>query len=94
VWTTHIPPQATGFQINSAGEMATGAVSRNGTAVGVFVPLGPGIRQIGFTYDLPPGAFPLTITPEGPIGVFEVLIQEATAHVQLAGPGRSAKWRR
>jgi hypothetical protein len=82
VWTAHIPASATGFQLNSGGQLAAGAVLRKGTSVGLFVPVSPGIRQFAFTYDLPSDAFPLTIPAEQPTGMFEVLVQEPTAHVQ------------
>lgn len=82
VWTTHIPSQAIDFQLNTNGDLANGAIGRKGSSVGVFVPISPGIRQVAFTYDLPQNAFPLKIPVEGPIGVFEVLVQEPDAHVQ------------
>jgi hypothetical protein len=82
VWTTHIPAAAVAFQLNANGELAAGAISRKGTTVGLFAPLSPGIRQVAFTYELPPGAFPLRIPTERPSGVLEVLVQEPTARVQ------------
>ncbi|HEY4303252.1 MAG TPA: hypothetical protein VGM82_02195 [Gemmatimonadaceae bacterium] len=80
VWTAHIPATATGFQLT--GDVAAGGIVRNGSSVGLFVPLSPGIRQFAFTYDLPSSAFPLKLPAEQPIGVFEVMVQEPTAHVQ------------
>jgi hypothetical protein len=41
----------------------------------------PGIRQVAFTYELPQSAFPLSVPLERPTGVFELLVQEPTAHV-------------
>jgi hypothetical protein len=97
VWTTHIPPSAVDFQINSSGELAAGAVSHTGTDVALFAPLSPGIRQLAFTYELPPSAFPLRIPVERPSGVFEVLVQEPTARVQAPAfrevPPQSAEGR-
>ena len=46
------------FQLNTNGELAAGAISRNGSSVGLFAPLSPGIRQLAFTYELPSSAFP------------------------------------
>ncbi len=80
VWTTHIPESATSFQLT--GDVAAGGISRKGSTVGLFVPISPGIRQFAFTYDLPSSAFPLKLPAEQPIGVFEVMVQEPTAHVQ------------
>jgi hypothetical protein len=82
VWTAHVPASAVDFQLNTSGELSSGAVSRRGTAVGLYVPLSPGIRQLAFTYDLPASAFPFTIPVEHPTGVFEILVQEPTAVVQ------------
>lgn len=82
VWTAQIPVAATGFQLNTNGELASGAVSRRGTVVGVFAPISPGIRQVAFTYELPTNAFPLSITAGQPVGVLEVLVQEPTARVE------------
>jgi hypothetical protein len=68
--------------VNTNGELASGAVSREGTTVGVFAPLSPGIRQVAFTYELPTKAFPLSISAAHPTGVLEVLVQEPTARVE------------
>ena len=81
VWSAHVPEAATGFQLNTSGELAAGAVTRRGSTVGLYVPLSPGIRQLAFTYDLPASAFPLSIPVERPTGVFELLVQEPTARV-------------
>jgi len=82
VWSTQIPTSAARFQVNTNGELASGAVSREGTTVGVFAPLSPGIRQVAFTYELPTKAFPLSISAAHPTGVLEVLVQEPTARVE------------
>jgi hypothetical protein len=81
VWTAHIPDAATSFQLNRNGDLAPGAVSLHGNQVGLLAPLGPGIRQLAFTYDLPASAFPLDIPIERQTGVLEVLVQEPRAHV-------------
>jgi hypothetical protein len=81
VWTAHIPPSATNFQLNASGDLADGAVAHRGSSVGLFAPVSPGIRQLAFTYELPSSAFPLSIPLERPVGVLEVLVQESTAHV-------------
>lgn len=82
VWTTRIPAAAARFQVNTNGDLANGAVSRQGATVGVFAPLSPGIRQVAFTYELPTTAFPLSLSAARPVGVLEVLVQEPTARVQ------------
>jgi len=82
VWTAHIPASAVAFQLNSSGEVAPGAITRTGSQVSLFVPISPGLRQVAFTYELPPSAFPLSIPVERATGVFEILIQEPTARVR------------
>ncbi|MGH7616371.1 MAG: hypothetical protein ACREPM_04015, partial [Gemmatimonadaceae bacterium] len=81
-WTTQIPATAAAFQVNTNGEIASGALVRQGTNVGVFAPLSPGIRQVAFTYELPSSAFPLTIPLRRATGMLEVLVQEPTADVR------------
>ena len=81
VWTTHVPPSSIGFQLNTNGDLGAGAIERHGTAVGLFAPLSPGIRQLAFTYELPADAFPLGVSAERAIGVFELLVQEPSAKV-------------
>jgi hypothetical protein len=82
VWAAQIPASATAFQLNTNGDLGTGAVTRRGETVGVFVPLSPGIRQVAFTYELPSNAFPLSIPVAQPTGVLEILVQEPLATVR------------
>jgi hypothetical protein len=81
VWTTHIPTNAQAFQLNAGGELANGAITRNGSTVGLVVPISPGIRQVAFTYELPADAFPWSLPLERPTGILELLIQEPGARV-------------
>jgi hypothetical protein len=84
VWTTHIPEKAQQFQLNTRGDLGPGSLLRNGTTIGLLVPVSPGIRQVAFTYELPPSAFPLRFPIESPTGVLEVLVQDPTARVSGA----------
>lgn len=81
-WTVRVPALATAFQANPNGDLPNGALVRRGNDVGIFAAISPGIRQIAFTYELPPNAFPLAVPLERPTGVLEVLVQEPQAHVQ------------
>ena len=81
LWRTELPPAAVGFQLNTNGDLAPGAITRRGTSVGLFAPLSPGIRQFAFTYEVPSSAFPLSIPIDRATGVLEVLVQEPTARV-------------
>jgi hypothetical protein len=83
VWSVHVPAASTGFQLNSNGELANGAISKRGNTVGLFAPLSPGIRQLAFTYELPDNAFPLSVPMERKTGVLELLVQEQS--VKIAG---------
>jgi hypothetical protein len=81
VWTTHIPANAVKFELNARGDLNNDAITHNGATIGLLVPISPGIRQVAFTYELPQSAFPLTVPLEQPTGVFELLVQEPTAHI-------------
>lgn len=81
LWTTHIPPNATGFALNSRGDIAASAVTQRGSVVGLFAPLSPGMRQLAFTYELPSSAFPINIPVERPTGVLELLVQDPSARI-------------
>jgi len=81
LWTTHIPAGATGFALNTNGDISPAAVSQRGQVVGLFAPLSPGIRQLAFTYELPAGAFPLSIPLERATGVLELLVQDPSARI-------------
>jgi hypothetical protein len=84
LWRTDLPAAAVGFQLNTNGDLAPGAISQRGTSVGLYAPLSPGIRQFAFTYELPSSAFPLRIAIDRPVGVLEILVQEPTARVDGA----------
>jgi hypothetical protein len=82
VWSTHIPDAAQNFQVNPSGSVASGAIERQGTSVGLYVPISPGIRQFAFMYDLPQSAFPLSVPFERASDVVEVLLEEPTAQAR------------
>jgi hypothetical protein len=81
VWRTELPAAATGFQLNTNGDLAAGAITQRGSTVGLFAPLSPGIRQFAFTYEVPATAFPLSIPIDRATGVLEVLVQDPSARV-------------
>ena len=56
-----------------------------GGGLNVFSPISPGIRQLSFSYTLPPSAFPLALPIADSVEVFEVLVQEPAATVDGAG---------
>jgi hypothetical protein len=81
VWGTHIPAQAVNFELNARGDLTRDAITRDGSTIGLLVPISPGIRQVAFTYELPQKAFPLTVPLERSTGIFELLVQEPNAHI-------------
>jgi hypothetical protein len=85
VWIAHVPPAAEDFRINATGDLASEAITRRGSTVGLFVPLSPGLRQLAFNYELPSESFPLSLPVEHPTGVLEVMLQEPTARVLAGG---------
>jgi hypothetical protein len=51
----------------------------------VFAPFPPGIKQVGIRYELPAGAYPLTLPPSQDTAVLEVLLEERGATAAGAG---------
>ena len=82
LWRASLPASAVAFQLNPSGDLAPGAITRQGSTVGLLAPLSPGIRQFAFTYELPSNAFPLRVSLERPTAILEILVQEPTARVQ------------
>lgn len=87
VWRVPLPSDARNFQLNPAGDITAGSVSKVGDALAIFAPISPGIRQLSFTYTLPAKAFPLTVPVVDSVELLEVLVQEPDAVV--VGPGLS-----
>jgi hypothetical protein len=50
----------------------------------LLAPFGPGIKQLSYSYSLPPGAFPLRLALDKPTSVLEVLAEEPGAQVRSA----------
>ncbi len=77
-WSLPLPPGAQGVQVGQ-GDISADAVSVQGNRIDVFAPFAPGLKQMSFSYSLPPALFPLArALPSGAI-VFEVLLEEAGA---------------
>jgi hypothetical protein len=60
-------------------------VRQAGGNLTVTTPISPGIRQLSFSYTLPPRAFPLALPIVDSVEMFEVLVQEPAATVDGAG---------
>lgn len=85
VWRAPLPAGASDFQLNPAGDITGASVKQVGGGLNVFSPISPGIRQLSFSYTLPPSAFPLALPIADSVEVFEVLVQEPAATVDGAG---------
>ena len=85
VWRAPLPPGVHNFQINPVGDITPSTVRQVGDGLDVFTPISPGIRQLSFSYTLPPSAFPLALPMVDSVEMFEVLVQEPAATVAGAG---------
>jgi hypothetical protein len=83
-WSTTLPPNAAGFQVGQS-DIGSNAVQLRDGRVLVYASISPGIRQVAFSYSVPPSDFPLTIPVAEPVGVFEVLVEDAGATVAGGG---------
>lgn len=83
VWTATLPDGATDFQAGQ-GDVSPSALVARGARVALLAPFGPGVKQLSYSYSLPPGAFPLDLALERPTVVLEVLAEEPGAQVSGA----------
>jgi hypothetical protein len=84
VWSAPIPHDATGF-VPGQGDVSPITLARRGDRVTLAAAFGPGVKQLSYSYTLPPRAFPLTFAHERFTGVFEVLLEEPGAQVRATG---------
>jgi hypothetical protein len=85
VWRAPLPAGASEFQLNPSGDISGASVRQVGAELNVFAPISPGIRQLSFSYTLPPSAFPLALPIADSVEVLEMLVQEPAATVDGAG---------
>ena len=83
IWSAPIPREATGFRAGQ-GEVADVTLQRRGDRVTLAAAFGPGVKQLSYSYTLPPDAFPLTLALERATSVLEVLLEEPEAQVRAA----------
>ena len=84
VWNGVLPARAENFA-GGEGDVSAGALAARGNRVVLLAPFGPGVKQISYSYTLPPAAFPLIVPLENPTVVLEVLVEEPGAQVSGAG---------
>lgn len=83
-WTSILPAGTQHFQPGQ-GDVAADAITAADGRVEVFAPFAPGIKQLTYQYMLPSGAFPLHLPLERQTSVLELLVEEPTATVRVAG---------
>jgi hypothetical protein len=79
-----VPAAASDFRVGQS-DVSEDAVRFIGGRVLIDAPFAPGVKQVAFAYALPPGAFPLRLSAERPIGLLEVLTEESGASVSGGG---------
>jgi hypothetical protein len=84
VWTAPLPEGAAGFA-NAPSSLTSETVTLVNGRAAAFAPFSPGIRQFGFTYELPPHTFPVSIPVADSTPVVQILVEAPTGTV--AGPG-------
>lgn len=84
LWAAQFPADAESLAV-APGDVGAGAVTFRDGRGEMFAPVSPGVRQLGVTYRLPLGAFPLTVPLDQPVTVLEVLLEEPRAVVSGAG---------
>ena len=83
IWSAPIPSEATDFRPGQ-GDVADVTLQRRGDRVTLSAAFGPGVKQLSYSYTLPPSAFPLTLALERATSVLEVLLEEPEAQVRAA----------
>jgi hypothetical protein len=80
VWSTALPRGATNVRAGQ-GDVGPDAIVARGDRVVMIAPFGPGVKQISYSYSMPPSQFPLTLSIDKPTSVLEVLLEEPLAQV-------------
>jgi hypothetical protein len=83
VWTAALPVGATDFA-GGEGDVSAGSLASRAGKVLLRAPFGPGVKQLSYSYSLPPSVFPLGLGMEKPTVVLEVLVEEPGAQVSGA----------
>ena len=81
VWATPLPPGVTAVRVREDGDVPADGVAVAGGTAALMVPVAPGLKQVAFSYRLPPDGLPLKVALTRPIGLFEVLVEENGAAV-------------
>lgn len=79
-WQAMLPDGASNFRVDG-GDIGAGAMSAENGRLGVFAPIGPGLRQLQVSYDIPAAQFPLTVPVTDSLTMLEVLVEDPAATV-------------
>lgn len=83
-WSVAIPASARDVRVNE-GEISPEAFAATNGRVAIYAPIAPGVKQVAFSYKLPNSSFPLAMTSESDVVVFEVLLEEPQGTVTGKG---------
>ena len=79
-WSAALPVGARAAQVGQ-GDVPREAVRFSNGMASVYAPFAPGLKQIVVSYELPRGAFPLSIPMPAATTVLEILVEEEGATV-------------
>jgi hypothetical protein len=77
-WSTPAPAGARDFRV-APGSVGEAAITMRNGQVNVYVPFAPGLKQVAYSYSLPPAAFPWSVPMDGAPSVLEVLLEETAS---------------
>lgn len=80
VWSAPLPRGAVKL-VGGEGDVSASSIADGGARANLIAAFGPGVKQLSYSYSLPPSAFPLAIPLEDLTGVLEVLLEEPLASV-------------
>jgi hypothetical protein len=83
-WEAALPAGARDFQ-GGQGDIGADAMRAAGGRAQVLAPFAPGLKQLSYSYSLPPSAFPLRVALDAPASVLEVLLEEPDARAVSPG---------
>lgn len=80
VWSAPLPRGAINL-VGGEGDVSRSSIADGGARAHLVAAFGPGVKQLSYSYSLPPSAFPLALPLEDLTGVLEVLVEEPLARV-------------
>ncbi len=84
-WSVPVPAGARDFAVRASADLSADGLALVGGRARLLVPVGPGLKQVAFSYRLPESAFPLRLPLDPGTGVVEVLVEDPSAAATGAG---------